>query len=614
MGQSVSRVGSFPIDNNLLKPKVLKCTEERRLKRYIIQGKLAPCYEGVLVEDDSHFQGEECPICFLNFPALNQAMCCSKRICTECFLQVSGKTCLVSDVVCPFCKAPNFSVKFSGPRSKEEQIKEWEENQKAVAAEINASQNREAPLFSEEEINAIQRNRSNVQGGGSSSHRSHRHRRNRSGASTIRLNTAAVQVDENSASDAYDDVIPTPQIQQQQQQPVQSLWTSTEEGVLNMGSTMARMHAGILGGGDGTQSPPGLLTLCRDLGMSLEEINELLLEHAIAASVLQLSQNAQQIREANASQQDLEQQSEQPSEHQIQQDSQSFVNHPLEDDTAENVQVLASGQVGRDTAQSQGSSNLRHRSVQGESSSPSSQLISCWDDEKFVGLSLNEQQQQNRFQNQSETLQSETNSFHLLQQQQEINSDAHFSYSQRTVDDEESLLEQSLDTQSLQVSQDSQLLIISDDNVTQSYQESVSQQGQQFENLNSVGEYSDTQFDSSIDQQQGDDRQRFERNNNIVDDFLSARDEDQNQQIFNLSDSVTIENQTVHQDLQTMSEHNVSSMQQESEEFVSDQLPQPESQSIDDFIDVGDLGDEPPEAIIVQLPDESHVLGLANSS
>ncbi len=35
-------------------------------------------------------QLEECPICFLYYPALNRAKCCSKGVCTECFLQVSS--------------------------------------------------------------------------------------------------------------------------------------------------------------------------------------------------------------------------------------------------------------------------------------------------------------------------------------------------------------------------------------------------------------------------------------------------------------------------------------------------------------------------------------------
>ena len=35
-------------------------------------------------------QAEECPICFLFYPALNRSACCNKGICTECYLQVRG--------------------------------------------------------------------------------------------------------------------------------------------------------------------------------------------------------------------------------------------------------------------------------------------------------------------------------------------------------------------------------------------------------------------------------------------------------------------------------------------------------------------------------------------
>lgn len=34
-------------------------------------------------------QLEECPICFLAYPALNRSRCCDKEICTECYLRVS---------------------------------------------------------------------------------------------------------------------------------------------------------------------------------------------------------------------------------------------------------------------------------------------------------------------------------------------------------------------------------------------------------------------------------------------------------------------------------------------------------------------------------------------
>ncbi len=86
----------------------------RKLKKLIQAQKLAPCFPGA--DSDTHdvrswlaclqrrsfqrfrkllacVQLEECPICFLFYPALNRAQCCSKSICTECFLQVSHCHC-----------------------------------------------------------------------------------------------------------------------------------------------------------------------------------------------------------------------------------------------------------------------------------------------------------------------------------------------------------------------------------------------------------------------------------------------------------------------------------------------------------------------------------------
>ena len=86
----------------------------RKLKKLIQTQKLAPFFPGA--DSDTHevsswlacvrrrsfqrlrtflacMQLEECPICFLFYPALNRAQCCSKSICTECFLQVSHCHC-----------------------------------------------------------------------------------------------------------------------------------------------------------------------------------------------------------------------------------------------------------------------------------------------------------------------------------------------------------------------------------------------------------------------------------------------------------------------------------------------------------------------------------------
>ena len=85
----------------------------KKLRRLIIEGKLAPCFPGCeepalapelrtlkpLVQKLLRNKGceeplgevlEECPICFLHYMVLNTSRCCAKRVCTECFLQVTG--------------------------------------------------------------------------------------------------------------------------------------------------------------------------------------------------------------------------------------------------------------------------------------------------------------------------------------------------------------------------------------------------------------------------------------------------------------------------------------------------------------------------------------------
>lgn len=111
------------IPEAFLKPQGLYQSERldtRKLKRLILDGKLAPCFPGheepvpsselnniqpivhkllkrkgqqsgvefAEVAPDTPLQLEECPICFLHYPLLNTSKCCGKRVCTECFLQV----------------------------------------------------------------------------------------------------------------------------------------------------------------------------------------------------------------------------------------------------------------------------------------------------------------------------------------------------------------------------------------------------------------------------------------------------------------------------------------------------------------------------------------------
>lgn len=55
-------------------------------------------------------EDEECPICCNNFPAFNYYGCCSKPICTECYVHLISST-RELEVPCPYCKCAKNSIK-----------------------------------------------------------------------------------------------------------------------------------------------------------------------------------------------------------------------------------------------------------------------------------------------------------------------------------------------------------------------------------------------------------------------------------------------------------------------------------------------------------------------
>nr|GMD33316.1 E3 ubiquitin-protein ligase DA2L-like isoform X2 [Ipomoea batatas]GMD34979.1 E3 ubiquitin-protein ligase DA2L-like isoform X2 [Ipomoea batatas] len=78
------------VDEKFTRPQGLyqhKDVDHKKLRKLILDSKLAPCYPG---EDECATipELEECPICFLYYPSLNRSRCCLKGICTECFLQM----------------------------------------------------------------------------------------------------------------------------------------------------------------------------------------------------------------------------------------------------------------------------------------------------------------------------------------------------------------------------------------------------------------------------------------------------------------------------------------------------------------------------------------------
>lgn len=115
----------------------LRDIDHKKLRKLILDSKLAPCYPGD--DEGCTLDLEECPICFLYFPSLNRSKCCSKGICTECFLQMKPSH-SARPSQCPFCKTSNYAVEYRGAKTKEEKGVEQVEEQRVIEAKIRMRQ------------------------------------------------------------------------------------------------------------------------------------------------------------------------------------------------------------------------------------------------------------------------------------------------------------------------------------------------------------------------------------------------------------------------------------------------------------------------------------------
>ncbi|XP_068648453.1 E3 ubiquitin-protein ligase DA2L-like [Aristolochia californica] len=136
MGNRICRKRSSAIEERFTKPQRLirqpSDVDYKRLRKLILSQKLAPCFDGV---EDSNPDLEECPICFFYYPSLNRSICCSKRVCTECFLQMKPSN-AARPAQCPFCKCSSYAVEFRGAKTEEEKRKELAEEQKVIEAKM----------------------------------------------------------------------------------------------------------------------------------------------------------------------------------------------------------------------------------------------------------------------------------------------------------------------------------------------------------------------------------------------------------------------------------------------------------------------------------------------
>lgn len=127
------------VDEKYTRPQGLyvhKDVDIKKLRKLILESKLAPCYPG---DEDCCCDLEECPICFLYYPSLNRSRCCMKGICTECFLQMKNPN-TTRPTQCPFCKTANYAVEYRGVKTKEEKGMEQIEEQRVIEAKIRIRQ------------------------------------------------------------------------------------------------------------------------------------------------------------------------------------------------------------------------------------------------------------------------------------------------------------------------------------------------------------------------------------------------------------------------------------------------------------------------------------------
>ncbi|XP_022142798.1 uncharacterized protein LOC111012833 isoform X2 [Momordica charantia] len=138
MGNKLGRRRQM-VDEKYTRPQGLynhKEVDHKKLRKLILESKLAPCYPG---DEECASDLEECPICFLYYPSLNRSRCCMKSICTECFLQMKVPN-STRPTQCPFCKTSNYAVEYRGVKSKEEKSLEQIEEQRVIEAKIRMRQ------------------------------------------------------------------------------------------------------------------------------------------------------------------------------------------------------------------------------------------------------------------------------------------------------------------------------------------------------------------------------------------------------------------------------------------------------------------------------------------
>lgn len=110
------------------------------VKKMVWERKLAPFFPAIPEDGEGATQTtrdltsggpvEECPLCMLMYQGgLNSTLCCRKRICSECILQVQNPP-GSQQKDCPFCLRSSFVTEYRGVLTEEEVRREKEEQEK----------------------------------------------------------------------------------------------------------------------------------------------------------------------------------------------------------------------------------------------------------------------------------------------------------------------------------------------------------------------------------------------------------------------------------------------------------------------------------------------------
>lgn len=114
-----------------------KSLNTRQIKKLIKTRQLAPLFIGQDENDSGKL--DECPICLLNFPALNHTDgCCGAAICTDCYLKVLYSRSEDTVQQCPFCNKPGYKVTYHGPKTEAARAAERQERDTVEHALVSA--------------------------------------------------------------------------------------------------------------------------------------------------------------------------------------------------------------------------------------------------------------------------------------------------------------------------------------------------------------------------------------------------------------------------------------------------------------------------------------------